>query len=129
MACQRPVVFRPGIVKMEHLCRNMSLTFVCFGHPAFGLYNKLSTLTVHGFLSRIYFRLAFICHFYLFANFWIFMSYKFRVIRNDCRGFNNTLEIGVCSCTDESRGLCSSSSRKYPGTEGTNQNRHTNHHR
>ena len=26
-------------------------------------------------------------------------------------------------------GLCSSSSRKYPGTEGTNQNRHWNRHR
>jgi len=26
-------------------------------------------------------------------------------------------------------GLCSSSSRKYPGNEGTNQNRHWNHHR
>jgi len=26
-------------------------------------------------------------------------------------------------------GLCSSSSHKYPGTEGTNQNRHWNHHR
>jgi len=26
-------------------------------------------------------------------------------------------------------GLCSSSSRKYPGTERTNQNRHWNHHR
>jgi len=26
-------------------------------------------------------------------------------------------------------GLCSSSSRKYPGTKGTNQNRHWNHHR
>jgi len=26
-------------------------------------------------------------------------------------------------------GLCSSSSRKYPGTEGTNHNRHWNHHR
>ena len=26
-------------------------------------------------------------------------------------------------------GLCSSSSREYPGTEGTNQNRHWNHHR
>ena len=26
-------------------------------------------------------------------------------------------------------GLCSSSSRKYPGAEGTNQNRHWNHHR
>ena len=26
-------------------------------------------------------------------------------------------------------GLCSSSSRKYPGTESTNQNRHWNHHR
>jgi len=26
-------------------------------------------------------------------------------------------------------GLCSFSSRKYPGTEGTNQNRHWNHHR
>jgi len=26
-------------------------------------------------------------------------------------------------------GLRSSSSRKYPGTEGTNQNRHWNHHR
>ena len=26
-------------------------------------------------------------------------------------------------------GLCSSCSRKYPGTEGTNQNRHWNHHR
>ena len=26
-------------------------------------------------------------------------------------------------------GLCSSSSRKYPGTEGTNKNRHWNHHR
>jgi hypothetical protein len=25
-------------------------------------------------------------------------------------------------------GLCSSSSHKYPGTEGTNQNRHWNHH-
>ena len=25
--------------------------------------------------------------------------------------------------------VCSSSSRKYPGTEGTNQNRHWNHHR
>jgi len=25
--------------------------------------------------------------------------------------------------------LCSSSSRDYPGTEGTNQNRHWNHHR
>ena len=39
------------------------------------------------------------------------------------------LEISVCSCTDESRGLCSSSSRKYHGTEGTNQNGHWNHHR
>jgi len=26
-------------------------------------------------------------------------------------------------------GLCSSSSRKYPGSEGTYQNRHSNHHR
>ena len=26
-------------------------------------------------------------------------------------------------------GLCSSSFRKFPGTEGTNQNRHWNHHR
>jgi len=26
-------------------------------------------------------------------------------------------------------GLCSSSSRKYPGTDGTNQNRHWNNHR
>jgi len=26
------------------------------------------------------------------------------------------------------QGLCSSSSRKYPGTEITNQNRHWNHH-
>jgi len=26
-------------------------------------------------------------------------------------------------------GLCSSSSRRYPGTKGTNQNRHRNHHR
>jgi len=26
-------------------------------------------------------------------------------------------------------GLCSSSSRRYPGTEGTNQNHHWNHHR
>jgi len=26
-------------------------------------------------------------------------------------------------------GLCSSSSRKYPGTERTNQDRHWNHHR
>jgi len=26
-------------------------------------------------------------------------------------------------------GLCSSPSRNYPGTEGTNQNRHWNHHR
>jgi len=26
-------------------------------------------------------------------------------------------------------GLCSSSSRKYPGTEGTNQNGHWNQHR
>ena len=26
-------------------------------------------------------------------------------------------------------GLCSSSSRRYPGTVGTNQNRHWNHHR
>jgi len=26
-------------------------------------------------------------------------------------------------------GLCSSSSCKYPGTVGTNQNRHCNHHR
>jgi len=25
-------------------------------------------------------------------------------------------------------GLCSSSSRKYPGTEGMNQNSHWNHH-
>jgi len=25
--------------------------------------------------------------------------------------------------------LCFSSSRKYPGTEGTNQNRHWNHYR
>jgi hypothetical protein len=29
----------------------------------------------------------------------------------------------------EGSGLNSSSSRKYPGTEGTNQNRHWNHHR
>jgi len=26
-------------------------------------------------------------------------------------------------------GLCSTSSSKYPGTEGTNQNHHWNHHR
>ena len=42
---------------------------------------------------------------------------------------HNTVEIGVSSCTDGSRGLCSSSSCKYSGTEGTIQNRHWNHHR
>jgi len=42
---------------------------------------------------------------------------------------HNKLGIAVCSCTDRSRGSCSSSSRKYPRTEGTNQNRHWNHHR
>jgi len=35
------------------------------------------------------------------------------------------LSMGLC----QGSGLCSSSSRKYPGTEGTNQNRHWNNHR
>ena len=35
------------------------------------------------------------------------------------------LSMGLC----QGSGLGSSSSRKYPGTEGTNQNRHWNHHR
>jgi len=42
---------------------------------------------------------------------------------------HNTLEIGVRSCTDGSSGLSSSSSRKYPATEGKNQNHQRNHHR
>ena len=37
----------------------------------------------------------------------------------------------ICFCVGlrQGWGLCSSSSRKYPETEGTNQNRHWNHHR
>jgi len=35
------------------------------------------------------------------------------------------LSMGLC----QGSGLCSSFSRKYPGTEGTNQNCHWNHHR
>jgi len=63
-----------------------------------------------------------------------FVDHKYRVIRNDCRSFNNLpytsfsrcnpmwfLSMGLC----QGSGLCSSSSRKYPGT----QNRHWNHHR
>ena len=34
------------------------------------------------------------------------------------------ISMGLC----QGSGLCSSSSRKYPGTEGTNQNRHWNNH-
>jgi len=35
------------------------------------------------------------------------------------------LSMGLC----QGSALCSSSSRKHPGTEGKNQNRHWNHHR
>jgi len=35
------------------------------------------------------------------------------------------LSMGLC----QRSGLCSYSSRKYPGTEGMNQNCHWNHHR
>jgi len=56
-----------------------------------------------------------------------------RVIQNDCMGFNNLViqmqphVISFYGVTSGS-GLCSFSSREYPGTEGTNQNRHWNHH-
>jgi len=57
----------------------------------------------------------------------------YRVIRNDCQVLTTAsrcnpmwfLSMWLC----QGSGLCSSSSRKYPGTEGTNQNRHWNHHR
>jgi hypothetical protein len=53
------------------------------------------------------------------------------------RGFNN-LPYSFSRCNphvlsfygvSQGSGLCSSSSRKYPGTEDTNQNRHWNHQR
>ena len=62
----------------------------------------------------------------------------YRVIRNNCRGYNNLLYTSFSRCNPmwflsmglrQGSGLCTSSSRKYPGTEGTNQNRHWNHHR
>jgi len=60
----------------------------------------------------------------------------YRVIRNDCRVFNNChlvlqMKLHVISFyrITQGSGLCSSSSREYPATEGTNQNRHSNHHR
>ena len=63
---------------------------------------------------------------------------KYRVIRNECRGFNNLSYTSFFRCNPmwflsmglgQRSGLCSSSSRKYPATEGTNQNRHWYHHR
>ena len=56
----------------------------------------------------------------------------YRVIRNDCRGFNNLppRSPDATPCDFFVWGYVkdqvyeSSSSRKYPGTEGTNQNRH-----
>ena len=64
-------------------------------------------------------------------------------IMNSCTSYSNTglfkMIVGVLtSChtqytwdrnIHQGSGLCSSFSRKYPGTEGTNQNRHWNHHR
>ena len=55
----------------------------------------------------------------------------YRVIRKDCRGFSNLsytihlrfLVISFYGVTSRIR-----SSHKYPGTEGTNHNRHWNHH-
>jgi len=40
-----------------------------------------------------------------------------------------TWDRSICMGLRQGSGLCSSSSRKYPGTEVTNQNRHWNHHR
>ena len=66
------------------------------------------------------------------------LTTKYRVIRNDCRGFNNLSYTIHSRCNPmwflsmglrQGSGLCSSFSRKYNGTEGTNQNRHWNHHR
>ena len=63
---------------------------------------------------------------------------KYRVIRNGCRGFNNLsytsfsgmqTHVIISMGLRQGSGLCSSSSCKYPGTDGTNQNRHWNHHR
>ena len=59
----------------------------------------------------------------------------YRVIRNDFRGFNNCdlvlqMQPHVISMgLSQGSGLCSSSPRKYPGTEGTKQNRHWNRRR
>jgi len=50
--------------------------------------------------------------------------HKYKVIRNGCRGFNNChlvlqTQLRVISMgLRQGSGLCSSSSRKYPGTEG-----------
>ena len=51
---------------------------------------------------------------------WLLVSYT---IHSRCNpmGF---LSMGL----RQGSGLCSSSSHKYPGTEGTNQNHHWNHH-
>jgi len=66
------------------------------------------------------------------------MHLIYRVIRNNCLGFNNLSYTSFSRCNPmwflsmglrQGSGLCSSSSRKYRGTEGTNQNRHWNHHR
>ena len=40
-----------------------------------------------------------------------------------------TWDRSICMGLRQRSGLCPSTSRKYPGTEGTNQNRHWNHRR
>jgi len=40
-----------------------------------------------------------------------------------------TWDRSICILLFNKSGLCSSSSCKYTGTEGTNQKRHWNHHR
>ena len=61
----------------------------------------------------------------------------YRVIQNDCWGFNNChtqytwdgVYVFFYLIEQHSAFLLHKSFRKYPGTEGTNQNHHWNHHR
>ena len=60
----------------------------------------------------------------------------YRVIRNDAAVLTNLNKFSRCKPMwflsvglRPGSGLCSSSFHKYPGTEGTNQNPHWNHHR
>jgi len=64
----------------------------------------------------------------------LYLALLYRVIKNDCRGFNLVLQlqphvISFCGGYIKDQVYVPPLPASIPETEGTNQNRHCNHHR